>query len=68
MGDYNIDYLNLKEKECLETILSPYGLQIMNTEQSTRVKGNREGKDSGKTLPKSKCFETIVLDTPLRTL
>ena len=62
MGDYNIDYLNLKEKENLEAILLPYGLQIMNTEQPTRVKGNSQSLFDFiiTNLPNSKCFETIV--------
>ena len=70
MGDYNIDYLNPKEKEFLETILLPLGRQIMNTEQPTRVKGNSQSLIDFiiTDLPKSKCFETIVSDTPLRTL
>ena len=70
MGDYNVDYLNLKEKECLETILLPYGLQIMNTDQPTRVKENSQSIIDFiiTDLPNSKCFETIVSDAPLRTL
>ena len=67
---YNIDYLNPKEKECLETTLLLYGLQITNTEQPTRVKGSSQSLIDFiiNDLPKSKCFETIVSDTPLRTL
>ena len=70
MGDYNIDYPNPKEKKCLETILLPYGLQIMNTEQPTWVKGNSQSKIDFiiTDLPISKCSETIASDTPLRTL
>ena len=70
MGDYNIDYLNVKEKECLETILLPYGLQIVNTERPTRVKGNSQSIIDFiiTDLSNSKCFEAIMSDTPLRTL
>ena len=70
MGDYNIEYPNPKEKECLETILFLYGLQIMNTEQPTRVKGNSQSLIDfiNTDLPKSTCFETIVSDTVLKTL
>ena len=69
MGDYNINFLNKNERECLETILIPYGLYVMNKELPTRVVG------SSKTLIdyiitdhlKAETFETHVSDTPFRT-
>ena len=69
MGDYNINFLNKNERECLETILIPYGLYAMNKELPTRVVG------SSKTLIdyiltdhlKAETFETHVSDTPFRT-
>ena len=69
MGDYNINFLNKNERECLETILIPYGLYVMNKKFPTRVVG------SSKTLIdyiitdhlKAETFETHVSDTPFRT-
>ena len=40
MGDYNIDYLNWKEKQCLDSVIVPYGLSVINDNQPTRVQGN----------------------------
>ena len=36
MGDYNLDYLVENEKKCLDTIIIPYGLSIVNTQNPTR--------------------------------
>ena len=30
MGDYNIDYLNWKEKQCLDSVIVPCGLSVIN--------------------------------------
>ena len=62
MSDYNIDQLNLRVKECLETKVLPYGLQNEKTEQSIRVKGNSQSLIDFliSDLPKPKSFETIV--------
>ena len=30
IGDYNINYLNRKERNCLDTILTPYDLHVLN--------------------------------------
>ena len=38
MGDYNINYLENKEKQNLETIIQPYDLNVTNKHQSTRIK------------------------------
>ena len=69
MEDYNINFLNKNERECLETILIPYGLYVMNKELPIRVVG------TSKTLIdyiitdhlKAETFETHVSDTPFRT-
>ena len=39
MGDYNIDHLNTREKQDLETVTLPYDLIVSNTDQPTRKKG-----------------------------
>ena len=69
MGDYNIDYLNEREQNCLDTVILPYGLRILNTNIPTRV------EDDSKTsidyiitdLNNSEKFSTFISDTPLRT-
>ena len=38
MGAYNIDYLNAREKHDLETVTTPYGLIVSNTDEPTRIK------------------------------
>ena len=40
MGDYNIDYLNWKEKQCLDSITVPYGLNVINSQHPTRIRSN----------------------------
>ena len=37
-GDYNINYLENKEKQNLETIIHPYDLNVTNKQQLTRIK------------------------------
>ena len=32
MGDYNINYLNNKERNYIDTVLIPYDLKVVNTE------------------------------------
>ena len=32
MGDYNINYLNNKERNNIDTVLIPYDLKVVNTE------------------------------------
>ena len=39
MGDYNIDYLIEKERQYLETILRPYGLEVINRDEATHIQG-----------------------------
>ena len=36
IGDYNINYLNNKEKQKLDTIILPYDLHLMNSRTGTR--------------------------------
>ena len=70
MGDYNINYLNTRKKQDLETVILPYGLIVSNTDQPTRMKG------TSKTLieyiitdhSNAAFFTAIVSDTPLRTI
>ena len=37
MGEYNINYLENKEKQNLETIIQPYDLNGTNRHQATRI-------------------------------
>ena len=37
-GDFNIDYLNWKEKQCLDSVIVPYGLSVINENQPTKFK------------------------------
>ena len=69
MGYYNINFLNYNERECLDTVLIPYGLYVMNKELPTRVVGTSKSLiDYFITdLLKSETFETHVSDTPFRT-
>ena len=69
MGDYNINYFEKRERECLEIILTPYGLDVMNKDPTTRV------QNQSRTLIdyiitdhlKSETFETFVSDSVFRT-
>ena len=40
MGDYNLDHLNKNEKESLDTIMVPFGMNITNNNIPTRISGN----------------------------
>ena len=69
MGDYNTNYFNKRERECLESILKPYGLNVMDKDHATRV------QNQSRTLIdyiitdhlKSENFETFVSDSVFRT-
>ena len=37
MGDLNIDYLTMTEKECIDTVIVPYILSVCNSSIPTRV-------------------------------
>ena len=39
IGDLNIDYLTMTEKECLDTVIVPYSLSVCNSSTPTRVTG-----------------------------
>ena len=70
MGDYNIDYLNWKEKQCLDSVIVPYGLSLINKNQPTRIQGNSSSLIDYiiTDLPHAENFESVVSDTTLRTL
>ena len=70
MGDYNINYLNAREKQDLETVTLAYGLIGSNTDQPTRIKGpSKTSIDYIITDHNNAAFFThIVSDTPLRTI
>ena len=38
MGDYSLNYFK-KLRDCPESVLVPYGLQVLNTDHPTRVQG-----------------------------
>ena len=66
MGDYNINYLNHREKQMLDTILIPYGLKPSNVNENTMKTTNSLidyviVEDGFKTL------STIISDTPIKT-
>ena len=69
LGDYNIDYLNKRERQDLETVILPYGFKINNTDEPTRVRGNSKSLiDSIITDHfQAETFHAHVSDTPLRT-
>ena len=70
MGDYNYNHLNTREKQDLETVIFPYGLIVINTDQPSRIKG------TSKTLidyiitdhSTAAFFTAIVSETPLPTI
>ena len=70
MGDYNIDYLNWKEKQCLDSITIPYGLNVVNNSHPTWVQGNANSLIDYiiTDLPQAENYEPIVSDAPLRTV
>ena len=69
MGDYNIDYLNRKERNCLNTILTPYDQHVLNRTEPTRTKGASESLIDYiiTDLPNANVFETYISDTLLRS-
>ena len=42
LGDYNIDYLSNNKRECLDSVMVPYGFEILNTAIPTRIRGNSQ--------------------------
>ena len=69
MGDYNIDYMNEREMQDLETVIIPYGFKINNIDQPTRVRGNSKSLIDYIISDhfQSESFNAYVSDTPLRT-
>ena len=69
LGDYNIDYLNERERQDLETVILPYGLRINNTDEPTRVRGNSKSLIDYIITDhlQAETFRAHVSDTPLRT-
>ena len=70
MGDYNINYLNARIKQDLETVTLPYGLIVSNTDKPTRIKGTSKTSIEYIITDHSNAafFTPIVSDTPLRTI
>ena len=69
MGDYNINYLNRKERNCLDTILTPNDLHVLNRTDPTRTKGASESIIDYiiRDLPNGNVFERYISDTLLRS-
>ena len=68
MGDYNLDYLNKKEKQSLDTIMIPYGLKITNENIPTRISGNCKSLLDYIITDLPEYKRTYISDTPLRTI
>ena len=70
MGDFNINFFNHKERQCLETITIPYGFHILNTTEPTRIGPTSKSLVDYivSDLPMIEGAVTYVSDTPLRTL
>ena len=68
MGDY-INYFDKREWECLETILTPYGLNVMSKDHASRVQNQSKTRIDYiiTDLLKSENFETFVSDSVFRT-
>ena len=69
-GDYNIKYLNTREKQYLETVILSYGLIVSNTDQPTRMNGTSKILFSFIITDHSNAafFTPIVSDAPLCTI
>ena len=68
MGDYNLDYLNKNEKESLDTIMVPYGMNITNNKIPTRISGNCKSLLDYIITDLPELKRTYISDTPLRTI
>ena len=70
ISDYNLNYFNKSERDCLETILVPYGLQVLNSKHPTRVQGTSKGLVDYilNDYLQANTFETYVSDNPYRTI
>ena len=67
-GDYNLDYLNKKEKQSLDTIIIPYGLKITNESIPTRISGNCKSLLDYIITDLPEYKQSCISDTPLRTI
>ena len=70
MCDYNLNYFNRNERDCLQTVLVQYGLQVLKPKYPTRVQGTSKSlidyifSDN----LQAKIFKTYVSDSPFRTI
>ena len=69
LGDYNIDYLNDNERECLDSVMIPYGFEILNTAIPTRLRGNSQSPIDYILTDHSKAehFVPLISDNLFRT-
>ena len=69
-GDFNLNFSNHKERQCLETITIPYGFLILNTTEPTRIGPTAKSLVDYiiSDLPMIEGAVTYISDTPLRTL
>ena len=66
MGDYNINYLNSREKEKLDSILLPYHLEIQNKTEATRIcKAGKTATSIDYFISDIYVHKTIVCDTTI---
>ena len=69
MGDFNITFINHKERQCLKTISIPYGFHIHTTEPTRIGPTSKSLVDYIiSDLPMIEGAVTYVSDSPLRTL
>ena len=68
VGDYNLDYLNKKEKKSLDTIMVKYGMNITNNKISTSISGNCKSLLDYIITDLPELKRTNVSDTPLRRI
>ena len=69
MGDYNINYLNQKEREDLESVILPSGLAAINNDQPIRI-SNKSGSLMNHIITDHynfHSFSSFVYDTLFRT-
>ena len=68
-GDYNFDCLIEKERQYLDTILTPYGLEVIHRNEATHIQGELMSSIDYIITDheKSSDFNSNVADTPLRT-
>ena len=67
-GDYNLENLNKKEKESLDTIMVPYGMDITNNNIPTIISGNCKPLLDYIITDLPELKRSYKSDTPLRTI